>query len=154
MKKVIKFLKGVKANKNGLEEFQDLKPELSEEEAELINVVLELMADIAHWAAEQTLCAAGILVEAKDDYDPKAIVKAMKIAAKFAISPMLILRLIHSIGLDIKPGELLSTLAAEYSTLTQEGEDKEDTCEPQDSEETIEDIQKQLSDMIRKFGEN
>ena len=131
-----------------------MKPELSEEETELIDVVFELMADVAHWAAEQTLCAAGVLVEAKDDYNSKAIVKAMKVAAKFAINPMLLLRLIHSIGLDIKPGELLSTLATEYVTSTKEGDDKEDTCEPQDSEETIEDIQKELSDMIRKFNEN
>lgn len=154
MKKLIEFLKGVKANENGLEEFQALKPELSEEETEIIDVVFELMADVAHWAAEQTLCAAGILVEAKDDYDPKAVVKAMKVAAKFAINPMLILRLIHSIGLDIKPGDLLGTLAEEYKETCHKDKCEDCTCEHDDDEQTIEDVQKELTDLIRKFDEN
>lgn len=154
MKKLIEFFKGVKNQEQGLEEFEVLKSKLTSDELELAEVVLELMADVTHWAAEQTLCAAGILVEAKDDYDPKAVVKAMKVAAKFAINPMLILRLIHSIGLDIKPGDLLGTLAEEYKEKCHKDNCENCTCEHEDDEETIEDVQKELTDLIQKFDEN
>lgn len=154
MNKIIKLLEGIKSNKKGLEDFEALKAELSDDEIKLVEVVFDLVSEVAHWAAEQSFCATGILLEAKDDYDPKAVVKALKIAAKFGVNPLLLVRLIHSIGLDIKPGDLLGTLAEEYNATTGREEDKETACKSHDDEETIEDIQKELADMIKKFNEN
>ena len=150
MKKVIEFLKGVDDQKNGLQEFEQLKPTLSSEEIELIETVFKLLANVSHWAGEKTFCAVGVLVEEKEEPNPKALLKAIKILATFKINPFLIVKFIRAIGLEINPLEVLKALKEE----TLENLETEEKSDALDDDRTLEDIQKELAEKIRKFNQN
>lgn len=152
MRKLIEFLRDVKEQKRGADEFEEMKPQLTEDEIELIETVFQLMADIANWAAEQTLCAAGILAESREDKDVKGITKALGVFSKFAINPMLAVRYLKSLNISLSKDLLLEML----SNVSSDDEctcDGKCTCKEKE-EDTFDDIQKEISDLIDKFNKN
>ena len=140
MRTLIEFLRDVKAQKRGAEDYERMKPLLSEEESELIEVVFELMADVAHWACEQGICSIGAIIEAKDSDNTEVLVKALSIGAKFGINPLHFVKIMKMLNVDIKPLDLLHTL----SELQKE---EEPTPQP---EADFDDIQQELLDEIKK----
>ena len=159
MRKLIEFLRDVKYQKRGADEFEEMKPQLTSDEIELIETIFQLMADIANWAAEQTLCAAGILAESREDKDVKGITKALGVFSKFVINPMLAVRYLKSLNISLSKDLLLEMLSNVSS------DDDEDTCDnkcicdgectcKEKKEDTFGDIQKEISDLIDKFNKN
>ena len=157
MRKLIEFLRDVKDQKRGTEEFKEMKPQLTSDEIELIETVFQLMADIANWAAEQTLCAAGILAECREDKDIKGITKGLGVFSKFAINPILAVRYLKSLNISLSKDlllEMLNNASSDDDECTCDGKcDGECTCKEK-KEETFDDIQKEISDLIDKFNEN
>ena len=157
MRKLIDFLRDVKDQKRGAEEFEAMKPQLTSDEIELIETVFQLMADIANWAGEQTLCAAGILAECREDKDVKGITKGLQVFSKFAINPMLAVRYLKSLNISLSKDlllEMLSNVSSDDDEHTCDGKcDGECTCKEK-KEETFDDIQKEISDLIDKFNKN
>ena len=157
MRKLIEFLRDVKDQKRGAEEFEEMKPQLTSDEIELIETVFQLMADIANWAAEQTLCGAGILAECREDKDIKGITKGLGVFSKFAINPMLAVRYLKSLNISLSKDlllEMLSNVSSDDDEHTCDGKcDGECTCKEK-KEETFDDIQKEISDLIDKFNKN
>lgn len=152
MRKLIEFLRDVKDQKRGADEFEEMKPQLTSDEIELIETIFQLMADIANWAAEQTLCAAGILAESREDKDVKDITKGLGVFSKFAINPMLAVRYLKSLNISLSKDLLLEML----NNVSSDDEctcGDECTCKEK-KEDTFDDIQKEISDLIDKFNKN
>ena len=148
MKKIIEFFRDVKEQKRGAEEFEAMKPELTQDEIDLVEIVFSLMAYISHWSAEQVVCALGIIVESRKDKDMKALIKALGICGKFQINPLLVVKFIQSVGIELSLEELFEALSL------CDGESSTDDSSEDDSSETLEDIQKELRDALKKFNEN
>ena len=126
MKKVIDFLKGVKSQENGKEEWDAIKPSLSAEENELIETVFDLMASIANWAAEQTLCAAGLMLESKTKDDNSLLFKGLSVASKFSINPGLTCKFMRDLGINLSRKKLLSLLAESIQSMAEDDDDEDD----------------------------
>lgn len=143
MKKIIEFLKGVAAQENGDNEFEALKPTLNPEEIELVETVFSLMADVAKWAAHQTVCACGILIESKDDKDATDMIKAFDVFAKFGVPPMLTVKLLHSLNIELDKNKLIALLTAIPD---------KDSSDDSDDDESLEDLENRLTDLLDDFN--
>ena len=139
MRKIIEFLKGVVRNEQGLEELEALRPTLTDEQNELIDVIFELMEAVLKYASSKTICAIGLLYEYKQTNDLKCLAESSDTVRHLRINPFLYRKLCSEVGISLSDSELKELNALMVGTT-----------EPSGEVETMQDLQQKLVDELKR----